>query len=155
MTAKDCENDDAGSVRRQELGALDEIVGLHISQAHAAVYRHFMETFSDLGVTQKQVSCLWLVADNPQIAQTDIARILRMDRATTMAIINRLQDRSFIKREPSMADKRRQVLKLTPDGADMLARAKVAIREHEDWLKSRFTAREVRKLKELLLRIHE
>ena len=37
----------------------------------------------------------------------------------------------------------------------MLARAKQAIGEHEAWVKSRFSDKEVRQLIELLSRIHE
>ena len=36
-----------------------------------------------------------------------------------------------------------------------LAEAKLAIREHENWVKSRFTDAEVKTLVELLARIHE
>ena len=35
-------------------------------------------------MTQKQVSVLWLTDDHPNIAQTDLAKRMRMDRATTM-----------------------------------------------------------------------
>ncbi len=137
------------------LGEMEDIIGLHISLAHAAVYRHFMETFAHLELTQKQVACLWLVGDNPGISQTDIARILRMDRATIMAIVNRLQARKYLVRGRSSSDRRRQTLDLTPDGETALKEAMSAIREHEAWLKSRFTARELKKFMEILVRIHE
>jgi hypothetical protein len=74
-----------------DIGAINDILGFHIRLAHGACLRHFTETFTDLDLTQKQVSVLWLVDDHPGIAQTDLAQRLRMDRATTMAIINRLQ----------------------------------------------------------------
>jgi DNA-binding MarR family transcriptional regulator len=132
----------------------DQIIGMRISLAHAAVYRHFMETFSELELTQKQVAILWLVESYPGIAQTDIAKILRMDRATLMAIVNRLQARKYLIRGRSPTDKRRQTLVLGPEGQAMLLRAKTAIAEHEAWLKSRFTASEQQTLMELLKRIH-
>jgi DNA-binding MarR family transcriptional regulator len=119
------------------------------------VYRHFMETFVDLDLTQKQVSVLWLVDDHPDISQTDLAQLLRMDRATTMAIINRLEARKFLARGQSLSDKRKQTLNLLPDGKKMLSVAKEAIQEHEAWLKSRFSDKEVEKLIEMLARIHE
>ncbi len=70
------------------LGDLASVLGFHIRLAHGTVYRHIAETFSVLDLTQKQVSVLWLVDARPGIAQTDLSRILRMDRATTMAIVN-------------------------------------------------------------------
>lgn len=136
------------------VGALADILGFHIRLAHVAVYRHFAETFQDLDLTQKQVSVLWLIGDHPGIAQTDLSRLLQMDRATTMALINRLQARHFLRRGRAMNDKRKQALFLEPEGDAILARAKQAVREHEAWLKGRFTHSEVKRLTALLTRIH-
>ena len=138
-----------------DVGALDEIVGFHIRLAHGAVYRHFTETFAQLELTQKQVSTLWLVGANPGIAQIEVGGRLRMDRATTMTIINRLQDRGYLKRERSTDDGRKQALYLTPLGENVLEDAKACIQEHESWLKQRFTQDEIKKLVEMLARIHE
>ncbi|WP_207764850.1 MarR family winged helix-turn-helix transcriptional regulator [Hyphococcus luteus] len=138
-----------------DLGEIDDIVGFHIRLAYTAVYRHFMDTFADLDMTQKQVSVLWLVDDHPGIAQTDLAKRLRMDRATVMAIINRLEGRRLLRRGQSASDGRKQTLKLTPTGVKILAEAKKAIHEHESWLKGRFTKQEVKTLIEFLRRIHD
>jgi DNA-binding MarR family transcriptional regulator len=98
---------------------------------------------------------LWLVDDHPGIAQTDLAHRLRMDRATTMAIINRMQARHYLRRDKSPTDRRKQALFLEPEGIKILAKAKDAIRAHEKWLKARFTNKEVTQLIEMLARIHE
>ena len=138
-----------------ELGGLNGIVGFHIRLAHGAVYRHFTETFADLDLTQKQVSALWLVSDHPGVSQIELGRRLRMDRATTMTIVNRLQERDFLRRERSTTDGRKQALHITAEGNSALAEAKRCIGEHEAWLKARFTAPEIEKLVEMLARIHE
>ncbi|MEO6217235.1 MAG: MarR family transcriptional regulator [Sphingomonas sp.] len=138
-----------------DLGGIDEIVGFHIRLAHGAVYRHFTETFANLDLTQKQVSTLWLIDDHPDIAQADIGRRLQMDRATVMAIINRLQKRGFVERGASTGDRRRQTLHLTVAGHEALVSARESILEHEAWLKARFTQRETATLVNLLRRIHE
>ena len=139
----------------EDIGEIQNIVGFHIRLAHGAVYRHFTETFTDLGLTQKQVSMLWLVDDHPGIAQTGLANRMRMDRATTMAIVNRLEERGLLERGKSASDGRKQTLNLTDAGRKMLGVSKDAIRQHEEWLKSRYTAAEVKKLIELLARLHE
>lgn len=139
----------------EDIGEIRNIVGFHIRLAHGAVYRHFTETFSDIELTQKQVSVLWLVDDHPDIAQTDLAQRMRMDRATTMAIVNRLQARGYLVRGKSDNDGRKQTLNLTDPGRKALIVAKDAIAEHERWLKSRFSDKEVETLIEMLARIHE
>lgn len=138
-----------------ELGALNDILGLRIRLAHGAVYRHFAETFADLELTQKQVSALWLVSEFPGISQIELGGRLRMDRATTMMIVNRLQDRTFMRRERSASDGRKQALFLTDAGRAALDEAKACIADHENWLKARFSAQEIEKLVEMLARIHE
>jgi DNA-binding MarR family transcriptional regulator len=133
---------------------LDGILGFHVRMAHGAVYRHFNETFGTIGLTQKQTSVLWLVSDNPGIAQTDIALLLQIDRATMMAITNSLTDRDLLERRTSTIDRRRQSLHLTEPGAAALIEARAAVAAHEVWLKSRFTPEEVDQLVGLLRRIH-
>lgn len=138
-----------------DFGELNDIVGFHIRLAHGAVYRHFTETFVNLDLTQKQVSALWLVDDHPGISQIEVGQRLRMDRATTMTIVNRLQERGYLRRERSTTDARKQALFLTQGGRTALDKAKHAIREHESWLKDRFSGEEIDKLVEMLTRIHE
>lgn len=142
-------------VSDEKIGALTDIVGFHIRLAHVAVYRHFTETFSNLGLTQKQVSVMWLVDDHPGIAQIEVGQRLQMDRATTMTIINRLQSREYIRRERSEIDGRKQALYLTDGGRAALDEAKTCISQHEAWLKGRFAPAEIEKLVEMLARIHE
>jgi DNA-binding MarR family transcriptional regulator len=137
------------------VGALDGVVGFHIRLAHGAVYRHFSDTFTDLGLTQKQVSVLWLVGDEPGVAQIALGGRLAMDRATTMTIVKRLEDRGYLKRERSSSDGRKQSLFLTAAGEIALGKARSCIDSHEAWLKSRFTADEIEKLVEMLKRIHD
>lgn len=139
----------------EDIGEIRNIVGFHIRLAHGAVYRHFTESFSHLELSQKQVSVLWLIDDHPDIAQTDLARRMRMDRATTMAIVNRLQARGFLVRGKAKNDGRKQTLNLTDAGREMLVEAKAAIQAHEEWLKSRFTDDEVSQFVGFLERIHE
>jgi DNA-binding MarR family transcriptional regulator len=138
-----------------DVGEIRDILGFHIRLAHVACYRHFIETFAELDLTQKQVSVLWLIGDNPGLAQTDLAQRLRMDRATTMGVVNRLQDRGFLRQRPSAADRRRKTLSLTDTGEKMLERARAAISQDEGWLRSRYSDREVETLMELLGRVHE
>ena len=136
------------------LGALDTILGLRIRRAHGAVQRHFADHFAALGLTQKQVSVLWLAGDHPDLAQTDLAAALDMDRATTMAIVHALEKRGLLARAPSPGDRRRIAFRLTEEGLEALAAARSAIAEHEAWLTARFTADERATLEDLLARIH-
>jgi len=154
VTKSDGERTKEGADDAGYIGEIDEILGFHIRLAHGTVYRHFMQSFKFLGMTQKQVSVLWLVSDHPGIAQAELSKRLQLDRATVMAIVNRLAKRKFLVRGESETDGRKQTLKLMPTGTTALQDAKRAIRAHEKWLKGRFTARELQTLIRLLRRIH-
>ncbi|WP_447726592.1 MarR family winged helix-turn-helix transcriptional regulator [Sphingomonas koreensis] len=134
--------------------ALDKNLGLRLRRAHGAVQRHFSEHFAELGLTQKQVSVLWLTGDHPDLAQTDLAAALDMDRATTMALVHGLEKRGLVSRSPSPTDGRRIAFRLTGGGETLLTQAKTAIAEHEAWLKGRFSKAELSKLEEMLARIY-
>ena len=138
---------DAGGV-----GPIDGNLTFQLRLAHGTALRHFTDTFADLELTQQQLSVLWLVNDHPGIAQTDLARRLNMDRATMMAIVNRLQARTFVRRDRSATDGRKQALHLEAEGEAMLARARIAIARHEAWARRRFSPREVQVLTDLLAR---
>jgi DNA-binding MarR family transcriptional regulator len=71
-----------------------------------------------------------VAADAPGVSQIDIAGLLTMDRPTTMAIVNRLQDRGLVERRASARDRRRQELHLTSEGADFLEVAAPRIADH-------------------------
>ena len=135
-------------------GDLDTNLGLRLRRAHSAVQRHFGEHFADLGLTQKQVSVLWLTGDHPDLAQADLAGALDMDRATTMALVHGLEKRGLLSRSPSRTDGRRIAFRLTDAGIILLDQAKAAIAEHEAWLKARFTDAELTRLEEMLARIY-
>jgi DNA-binding MarR family transcriptional regulator len=139
----------------EDIGELRNIVGFHIRLAYGAAYRNFTETFANLDMTQKQVSVLWLVDDHPNIAQTGLAQRMRMDRATTMTIVHRLESKGYLVRGQSKSDGRKQTINLTDAGRRALGTAKKAIQVNERWLKSRFSKKEITKLIEMLTRIHE
>src|SRR4030088_809431 len=105
----------------EDIGEIRNIVGFHIRLAYGAVYRHFTETFAHLDLTQKQVSVLWLIDDHPDIAQPGLAQRMRMDRATTMAIVNRLEAKRYLVRRKSSSDGRKQALNLTALGSRALS----------------------------------
>jgi hypothetical protein len=128
-----------------DIGGIDDIVGFHIRLAHAAVYRHFTETFVDLDLTQKQVSALWLVDDHPGHF-ADRARRAPADGPGDDDD-HRQPDAGARLHAPRALGKRRAQAGAVPDRRRR-SRAgpwpRGCIAEHEAWLKSRFTPDEVK-----------
>jgi DNA-binding MarR family transcriptional regulator len=77
-----------------------------------------------------------------------------MDRATMMALTNRLESRGFVERAPSRVDRRRQELRLTSAGRDVLVEAHSRIIEHERRFLERFSEAEKAQFFNLLKRVY-
>lgn len=122
---------------------LDDNVGYQLRMAYVAVRRHFEAAMQRLDLTQKQTGVLWLIDANPAVSQIALANELGMDRASMMAIVDRLEERGFVVRKRSAEDGRRQELYTTAKGRKALAQAKIAIQEHEKWMTAKFSKTEL------------
>jgi DNA-binding MarR family transcriptional regulator len=140
---------------RLDLDGLPDLLGFHLRLAHVAVYRDFALAMAEVDLTQKQCATLQLIGANPGVSQVDLATTLGTDRATMMAMIDRLEQRGFVVRQRSASDRRRQELNLTRAGDRILSQAKQIIAEHEREFTSRFTPQELGVLVEALRRIHQ
>jgi len=134
---------------------LDGFLGYRLRRAETAMHRHFIAALADLGLTQKQAATLWLINSNPGVAQVSVAAALDMDRATMMAIVDRLEERSLVIRKRSADDRRRQELYLTPAGQSTLRKAKARIAKHEERFTSLFTTAELEFLLSALQRLEK
>lgn len=139
---------------RLDLGDLTELLGFHLRLAHVAMHRDFAAAMAELDLTQKQCATLRLIGANSGVSQVDLAATLGTDRATMMAIIDRLEERSLVVRRRSTSDRRRQELTLTDLGEETLKRARRVIAQHERHFTSRFTKEELSALVGSLARIH-
>lgn len=135
-------------------GGLNNLLGYHLRMANLAMYRDFIAQLSDLDLTQKQAATLALISDNPGMPQVAIATQLGADRATIMAMIDRLQGRHLVIRKRSKSDRRRQELYLTPEGEKVLAEARKQIAEHEKHFTALFSSAELRALLKALKKLH-
>lgn len=130
-TAPDGETDSA-----LQLGRLEGLLGFHLRMASAAIARDFAAAMQGLDLTQKQYAVLELIDANTGVSQIDLATTLGTDRATMMAIVDRLDARRLLTRRRSASDGRRQELQLTAAGTRLLADARLRVASHEQ----RFTA---------------
>jgi DNA-binding MarR family transcriptional regulator len=129
---------------------LDSLLGYQLRRAQGAMHRDFMAAVADFGLTQKQAAVLWLIQANGGVSQVEVAAALGMDRATMMALTDRLEDRGFVIRKRSSTDRRRQELYLTPLGQSTLRKCKARVAEHEEKFRTMFTSAELTALLDAL-----
>ena len=137
-----------------DFGVLDGLVGFHVRMAAAAIYRDLAAAMAPLELTQKQFAVLELIGRNRDVSQIDLAGALGTDRATMMALVDRLEARGLLARRPSARDRRRQALSLTAAGGELLAAAHTAVAAHERRMTAGHTAAELRRLRAALRRLY-
>jgi DNA-binding MarR family transcriptional regulator len=133
-------------VQHRAIRQISGLLGYRLRRAQGAMHRDFMASVASLDLTQKQAAALWLIDSNPGVAQISVATALGMDRATMVAVVDRLEQRNLVVRKRSTADRRRQELYLTPAGRSTLRKAKACIANHERRFVALFTAAELESL---------
>lgn len=139
--------------KKPNLDILPELIGYNLHRAEIASYRSFVRSFNGPKTTPKQFSVLLLIRANPGISQIELGKLLGMDRATTMAVVQRMQEDELLTREPSSVDRRRYELRLTRKGQTLVSRLKKHVREQESLLTSELTSGEELLLRELLIKL--
>jgi DNA-binding MarR family transcriptional regulator len=106
---------------------LEEQVGHLLRRAHQRHTAIFQEGMGELQLTPTQFAALAKVHDLGQVSQNQLGRLTAMDPATIQGVIQRLEARKLIEREPDPNDRRCTILRLTDKGkllaADAIAHA--------------------------------
>jgi len=136
------------------LDILPSLLGFRVRLANLEIYRDFTEKTAPIGLTQKQAAVLILIGANPGTSQITMAKFLGTDRATMMAMVNRLQAARLIERRPSETDRRRSALVLTRAGLVALEDLKARLARHERKFTARFSEAELAQFMEFLSRLY-
>jgi DNA-binding MarR family transcriptional regulator len=137
------------------LPLLQSLVGYNLRRAHVTIARDFQRHVGQGKVRTVIFSILVLAESDPGIAQVDLARQLALDKASVVALIDRLETADLVERRRSVQDRRRQGLFLTPVGSTRLQVLKDEVLRHERRFAERYTAAELAQLVGLLQRIYE
>jgi len=87
-------------------------------QRHTAIFQH---EFGELQLTPTQFAALAKIRDEGSVSQNLLGRLTAMDPATIQGVIQRLEARKLIERQPDPVDRRCTLLRLTSAGQAILA----------------------------------
>lgn len=135
------------------LGVLRDIAGYHLRRASAAFAADFSRAVEGTRIRQVLFGILAVVDANPGISQGPAGKMLGIQRANMVPLINELVDRDLIARRVSQTDRRAFELSITATGSAMLAECLAKIETHEASLMDDFTEQERQTLFDLLSRI--
>ena len=138
-----------------DLDCLPTLLGFNIRRAQIALWRDFNRNVAEGFVRPGVFSALLLARANPGIAQIEIANQLGIDKASVVALVDRMEDAGWVTRKRSTDDRRRQGIFLTPAGVKTCSSLKKEMIEHERKFVTRYTEQELRVLISLLRRLHD
>jgi DNA-binding MarR family transcriptional regulator len=136
-----------------ELGVLADLVGYHLRRASNVFGGDFARALTGTGMRQVLFGILSVVDANPGINQGAAGRVLGIQRANMVALINELVDDGWIDRKVAAEDRRAFALTMTPAGAKKLAECLIRIRAHEDEMLADLSAADRGRLIALLSKV--
>ncbi len=136
-----------------DLGLLPGLLGYQLRRAQIAAFQHFAATVGQAGVTPGWFGLMVIVANNEGLSQTRLARTLGIDGSTMVAMIDRLEENDWVRRQRSEVDRRSHALYLTEEGSELLARLTPLVEAHEADLARSLSADDKKTLLALLAKI--
>jgi DNA-binding MarR family transcriptional regulator len=128
-------------------------VAFLVTQVGTRAAQMFGERLSPLGYTPPDAGVLRLLARSPGISQQELARRLDMYASRLVALIDALEQRGLVAREPHATDRRLNTLQLTDEGRRALSEIGQAARAHDDMVCKALDAEERAELGRLLKKV--
>jgi DNA-binding MarR family transcriptional regulator len=118
-----------------------------------AVKERWHEAFEPTGLQPQHHAVMSLLAEGTCTAQWMLADRLDYDRSQVVGLLDDLEERGLVLRKRDAADRRRQIVTLTPEGHKALDEFRALSKSLEKDFLAPLDADERRTLHELLLRV--
>jgi DNA-binding MarR family transcriptional regulator len=137
-----------------DLGPLPRLLGYNIRRASQVSWRTYVTFIGESKLRPGLFSLLCLARANPGIAQIELGTHLGVDKASIVALLDRLERAELIERRRCTRDRRRQGIFLTDSGASELEDLMVKVRRLERQMASRFNKAELEQFLGFLQRLY-
>ncbi len=134
---------------------LEGLIGYNLKRAYVIVQADFRAALGRDGLAPRVFSALSLVVQFPNTTQSELARMLDIERSGLVAIVDELERRSYLARTAVPGDRRVQALVPTSAGRHAYAEIIAKVRAHERRLFSGMTMSERQSLLDLLRKFRE
>lgn len=96
-------------------------------------------SLAEHGLKARSYAVLALAASDARPTQRELAEFLRLDPSQVVALVDGLQLRGLVLREPDPSDRRANVVVITDEGREMFARAQLSAQAAEQQLHGRLS----------------
>jgi DNA-binding MarR family transcriptional regulator len=136
----------------QVLESFSRLPGHLIRRVHQISTAYFSEECGG-DLTAVQYAALAAIGSHPGIDATRLSEVIHFDRSTIGDVLDRIESKGWILRQFTANDRRLKLLKLSPEGEEILRQVAPSIRRVQERLLAPLTASEARTLIQLLAKI--
>ncbi|HEV2738241.1 MAG TPA: MarR family transcriptional regulator [Candidatus Elarobacter sp.] len=111
---------------------LDGLLGYHLRRAQLRAFAAFGRHLKETGLTPTLFGVLAMIEARPGIGQGEVADALGADRSTMVRLVDQLERRGLVRRDPHPGDRRTVLPALTAEGRALLERATPLVHASED-----------------------
>ncbi|MCX5511893.1 MarR family winged helix-turn-helix transcriptional regulator [Kaistia algarum] len=108
--------------------------GYLLRRLHQIHYALFYEECAEFSITPVQYGLLTILSTNPDTDQVTLANALGIDRTNVADVLARLEQRGFVERTRSEADRRMVLARLTRNGEELVERMHPAMARAQERL---------------------
>ncbi|MDB5861191.1 MAG: transcriptional regulator, MarR family-like protein [Ramlibacter sp.] len=134
---------------------LESLLGYNARRATLTVIEVFLETMAPYQLRPVDFSVLSLIAHNPGITSRQLCTTLGILPPNLVGMVNTLEKRELISRQPHPRDGRATGLHLTQSGEKLMRDAEATAAELEAGVAARLSPSELRTLIRLLKKIYQ
>lgn len=124
-----------------------------LSRANARAHAILTEAFATEGVRGYHFRLLAAIDQHGPSSQAELGRATGLDRSDVVATLDDLVARRLARRRPDRADKRRNIVTITPSGDELLERLTTVLDGVQQTLLAPLTPREQATLVRLLAKL--
>lgn len=132
---------------------LETFIGYNLKRAYIIIKDDFNKSLGPNGLAPREFSLLSLVVTFPHITQSELARMLGIERSGLVSIVDKLEGANYLQRVVMPSDRRAQALVASDVGKQAYADMLVIVTEHEERLLTDLSADERTELIRLLQKI--
>ncbi|MEV0230140.1 MarR family transcriptional regulator [Nonomuraea sp. NPDC050786] len=132
--------------------SLTHSVSFLLSKLGQEANGRFADRLAPLGLRPRHCAVLELLSGGP-LAQLELARVVGVTPSVVVDMLDELEELDAVRRTRDTADRRRQVIELTPVGRELRRQTLALARQNDDELLSTISATEAAALRQALGRI--
>ena len=142
-----------GARRPADAIDLDTLPGYFIRRQQQIAVAIFLEEAERQALTPVQFAALLTVARQPELDQRSLAATIGLDTSSVASVIDRLEARDLMRRQPSLEDRRLRLLTATPEGLALLDEAEPGVLRAQERILAPLSPTEKQTFLKLLMKL--